>query len=372
MITQGNGYSITTFSSSYGLKGAVQVDYKWAALEELNSLWNSSLSLPSSSSSLSSSFSMLSLLSHASAALPGSIMREEGPGEMEAIPWFLQDKKDEFVSLKGWHSFKQEQCDDIATIALHPYTLLICPCGFGKSVYFEYFAYLHYVSVSSSSSFVPLLSLSLPPPLIPLSPFPPALNPPPPPPCLPILLIVPTIALKLQCGAIFSSVLHCITFCFVTSSSSQDWDHCNLLITCPESVVQTNTAFHAWRGSCQFPLTFVDEAHLIWSALSFQAAYATLWECVQGMSEKVVEMTGTFDTNMMDSLSSELYSAIRGPFLSLTSSPTFHLTSSLPSHPNPFFPMLHPSCIIIIEIPIHSLPLLKDIFLVWVTAAAAA
>ena len=144
VIAQGNGHSITTFSSSYGLKGAVQVDYKWAALEELNSLWNSSLSLPSSSSpSLSSSFSMLSPLSHASAAPPGSIMSEEGPGEMEAIPWFLQDKKDEFVSLKDWHSFKKEQCDDIATIALHPYTLLIHPCGFGKSVYFEYFAYLH-------------------------------------------------------------------------------------------------------------------------------------------------------------------------------------------------------------------------------------
>ena len=52
----------------------------------------------------------------------------------------------------------------------------------------------------------------------------------------------------------------------------------------------------------------------------------------------------------------------QAPSLSLTSSPPFHLTSSLPSHPNPFFPMLHPSCIIIIEIPIHTLPLLKDIF----------
>ena len=133
---------VTVLQLSHLLMVSVQVDYKWAALEELNSLWNSSLPLPSSSSSLSS-FSMLSPLSHASAAPPGSIMREERPGEMETIPWFLQDKKDEFVSLKGWRSFKQEQCDDIATIALHPYTLLIHPCGFGKSVYFEYFAYLH-------------------------------------------------------------------------------------------------------------------------------------------------------------------------------------------------------------------------------------
>jgi hypothetical protein len=34
--------------------------------------------------------------------------------------------------------------------------------------------------------------------------------------------------------------------------------------------------------------------------------------------------------------------------------------------------MLHPSCIIIIEIPIHSLPLSKDISLVCITATAAA
>jgi hypothetical protein len=54
--------------------------------------------------------------------------------------------------------------------------------------------------------------------------------------------------------------------------------------------------------------------------------------------------------------------------LSLSSSQS----SLLSSLTNPFFPMLHLSCIIIIEIPIYSLPLLKDIFLVWITAAAAA
>ena len=55
----------------------------------------------------------------------------------------MEDYHKEFIEAKEWKELKPEQKEDLIVISLNCHTLISQPCGFGKSIYYEYFAFSH-------------------------------------------------------------------------------------------------------------------------------------------------------------------------------------------------------------------------------------
>ena len=130
----------------------------------------------------------------------------------------------------------------------------------------------------------------------------------------PLLLVVPTIALKLQVSIILNSLNGSsssdsrnhtspkIVAKLLSSQILEDaeaWKDIDLIITCPEGLFLYQNEIKSILCHTSFPISYIDEMHLLWSAKDFRHSMEFVRGFLRSCSSKLVEMTGTFDPVML-------------------------------------------------------------------------
>jgi hypothetical protein len=302
-LALGNGHSITTMATNYGFRTASNVEGRWLLQEVINYYWQQTFHNSSQHHQRSSS----------------SIDYYAPPPPL--LPWYQIPQVDAFLLLKGWGSLNEQQREDIRDIALYDYIVVVRPCGSGKSVLFEYFTFCHTIERERRGmDDTPSISFSLHHhPLQPHQQQYSSSNSSLECPCAkllfpPLLLVVPTIALKLQVSIILNSLNGSsssdsrnltspkIVAKLLSSQILEDaeaWKDIDLIITCPEGLFLYQNEIKSILCHTSFPISYIDEMQLLWSAKDFRHSMEFVRGFLRSCSSKLVEMTGTFDPVML-------------------------------------------------------------------------
>ena len=360
-LALGNGHSITTMATNYGFRTASNVEGRWLLQQVINYHWQQTF--------------LQNCHHHTEPSSSSSAIQYAPPPLSPLLPWYQIPHIDAFLLLKGWDSLNEHQKEDIRDITLYDYIVVVRPCGSGKSVLYEYFTFCHTIerqrrremidgsssffhphhlpqeqqqcssssSPSSSSAASYSYSNNLECPCSRLL-FP------------PLLLVVPTIALKLQVSIIVNSLNGCssgrkgissprIVAKLLSSAILHDaeaWRDVDLIITCPEGLFLYQNEIKSILCHTSFPISYIDEMHLLWSAKDFRQSMEFVRGFLRTCSSKLVEMTGTFDSVMLSpSFSPSILKGSSDMITSLSKSPappiykatlTTVPTSSFPSY----------------------------------------